>query len=168
MSRENVEALRRQLGEQARAYGAATDALDQAVADHLGINRTDLRCLDVLLEAGTATAGQLGAKLALTTGSVTAMLDRLTRLGYLVRESDPTDRRKVIVRPTPRVEELAGQLYGPIAAEGATGLSRYTAEQLRLLVDYLRRGRELQERHAARIRTLRPLPSNRNNPIHNS
>jgi DNA-binding MarR family transcriptional regulator len=166
MSREELEALRAQLGEEARAHGAATDALDQAVADYLGVNRTDLHCLDVLLTVGVATAGQLGARLGLTTGSVTAMLDRLTRLGYLVREPDPTDRRKVIVRPTAQTERLAGELYGPVAAEGAEGLSGYSADELRLLVDYLRRSRQLQERHTERVRTL--LPVHRQGPADTS
>jgi DNA-binding MarR family transcriptional regulator len=152
MSRESLEELRAALGEQARAHGAAVDALDQAAAERLGVNRTDLRCLDALLRLGQASAGDLGRELGLTTGSVTAMLDRLTRLGYLLREAHPADRRKIVVRPTARAAELAGGIYGPIAAEGAEEISRYTVDELRLIIDFLRRSRQLQERHAARIR----------------
>src|SRR5690349_7506783 len=107
MSSEKLRHLRDQLGDEVRAYQETVDAFDEAVAAHLGVNRTDLRCLDVLLRLGSAAPGRLGAALGLTTGSVTAMLDRLERLGYLTREPDPSDRRKVVVRATPVADERA-------------------------------------------------------------
>ncbi len=137
-----------------RVHQAAVDALDEAVADRLGVNRTDLRCLDVLLRLGAATPGQLATELRLTTGSVTAMLDRLARLGYLSRSPDPTDRRKLIVRPSEMAGRLAGELYGPLAAEGARAVARYTVAELELLIDFLRHSRQLQEEHLARIRAM--------------
>src|SRR5215472_8164819 len=98
MSRELVEELRAQLATQAQAYQAAVDAVDAAAAARLGVNRTDLRCLEILLGQESTAPGQLAAELGLTTGSVTAMLDRLERLGYLTRTPDPGDRRKTQVR----------------------------------------------------------------------
>ena len=59
MSRETKEELRRALAAEARLRQRAVDALDEAVADRLGVNRTDLRCLDVLMERESATPGQL-------------------------------------------------------------------------------------------------------------
>ncbi len=149
MSRDSLIA---ELGTEVRALQAAVDALDEAVAEHLGVNRTDLRCLDVLMQAGTATPGQLGATLGLTTGSVTAMLDRLARLGYLTRAADPADRRKVVVEPTALAQRKAGELYGPLATEGARRMRRYTEAELRLITDFVRRSRELQEEHLARLK----------------
>src|SRR5216117_2060237 len=107
------------LGDEVRALQAATDALDEAAAAHLGVNRTDLRCLDVLMRLEAAAPGRLGTELGLTTGSVTAMLDRLERQGYVRRAPDPSDRRKVVVRPTAEVVRKANKLYGPLAVEGA-------------------------------------------------
>ena len=109
-----------ELGAAVRANQAAVDAFDEAVADHLGINRTDLRCLDLLLEelGAAATPGQLGGRLGLTTGSVTAMVDRLERLGYVTRSPDPADRRKVVVRPTEKILARTREIYGPLVAEG--------------------------------------------------
>ena len=154
MSRETKEQLRRALAAEARMRQRAVDALDEAVADRLGVNRTDLRCLDVLMECESATPGQLAAALGLTSGSVTTMVDRLERMGYVRRQADPRDRRKVNVVPTPKVVQAAMSLYGPIVREGAGILGRYTAEQLEALIDYTRRDRVLQEQHAARIRAL--------------
>jgi len=154
MSRKN-QALRAELGDEARALQSAVDALDEAVAAHLGVNRTDLRCLDILLRLGPATPGKLATALGLTTGSVTTMLDRLERLGHLSRSSDPTDRRKVLVTPSDSVVRAAGELYGPLADEGARELARYTTAELDLLIDFHRHSRLLQERHTDRIRRLR-------------
>ena len=164
MSSRNRESLRAELGDEMRLHQMAVDALDEAVAEHLGVNRTDLRCLDVLLRLGTATAGRLGAELGLTTGSVTAMLDRLARLGYLTRSPDATDRRRVVVEPTPEVVAGAGELYGPIASDGARDLARYSVAELQLLIDFLRQSRRLQEEHRARIRALPPATPGRAAP----
>jgi DNA-binding MarR family transcriptional regulator len=150
-----VDSLRDRLGAAAQVYQLAVDALDGAVAGHLGINRTDLRCLDLLWQAGSATPGVLGVRLGLTTGSVTAMLDRLARLGYLIRSPDPEDRRRVVVTLTDQAKAKAWRIYGPIAEEGAEGVEAYTEQELRLLVGFLEGGAELQEKHRRRIRDLR-------------
>jgi DNA-binding MarR family transcriptional regulator len=155
MSRELPKAaLRAQVGDEVRAFQAAVDAMDEAVAGHLGVNRTDLRCLDVLMQVGSATPGQLATELGLTTGSVTAMLDRLARLGYLTRRPDPGDRRKVTVVPTPEAQRRAGALYGPLAEQGDRELSRYTQAELEVIIDYLRRSRHLQDEHTRRVREM--------------
>jgi DNA-binding MarR family transcriptional regulator len=154
MSRGIRESLRTELGDEVRALQADVDALDEAVAVHLGVNRTDLRCLDVLMQAGSATPGQLGSRLGLTTGSVTAMLDRLAKLGYLTRAADPADRRKVVVTPTALAQRKAGEIYGPLAEAGSRDIARYTEAELRLLLDFLRRSRRLQQEHLTRIREL--------------
>lgn len=135
-----------------RGYQRAVDAFDDAAAARLGVNRTDLRCLDVLLERGAATPGALAAALGITTGSVTAMLDRLEALGYLRRTADPADRRRVAVRPTRAAVEAARQLWGPLAAEGGGLMACYRTAELEVVLDLLQRTRELQEMHTRRIR----------------
>lgn len=140
-----------ELGVESRAQQRATDALDDAVAAELGVNRTDLRCLDVLLQMGTGTPGQLASALGLTSGSVTALLDRLEKRGYLGRSADPSDRRRVMVRPSAELVKRAAEIYGPLATEGNRRAARYSVSELKLLIDFLRSSRELQENHLARI-----------------
>lgn len=152
MSRDRRKTLQETLGTEVRAYQRAVDAFDESVAELLGINRTDMRCLDVLLERGEATPGQLADAVGLTSGSVTAMLDRLERGGFVQRAPDPTDRRRFVVRPTTKSLEECAKLYLPIADEGSRQLARYTIAELELLIDFVRRDRELQEAHAERIR----------------
>ena len=136
-----------------RAEGSARDALDQAVADRLRINLTDLRCLDVLEQRGTSTPGEIATALGLSSGSVTTLLDRLERGGYVQRRRDADDRRRVCVEPTAHAQRLAAELYGPIGAEGRALLAELAPRDLALLRDVMRRSRELQARHEARIRS---------------
>src|SRR5215470_10658835 len=104
MSRRGTADRSGLLGELARsAQRAATDGIlfHQAVADRLGLHVSDLRCLTILYETGSVSAGELGERTGLTTGAVTRMIDRLERTGYVRREPDPADRRRVIVSPVP-------------------------------------------------------------------
>src|ERR1700733_11041636 len=78
----------------------------QAVAGRLGINSTDLECLD-LVERGPVAAGALAGATGLTTGAITGVIDRLERAGFVRREADSADRRKVLVRALPKVAEEA-------------------------------------------------------------
>src|SRR5215216_6498033 len=78
-----------------RAYQTSNDNFDQAIADHLGMNRTDMRCIDLIDQAGGMTAGELARAADLTTGAVTAVIDRLEKAGMARRVPDPLDRRRV-------------------------------------------------------------------------
>jgi DNA-binding MarR family transcriptional regulator len=145
-----------ELGSTVRANQTAVDAVDDAVAAYLGINRTDLRCIDVLLQEpdGSAIPARLAERLGISTGSVTALIDRLERLGYVARSPDPTDRRKVTVRATDTVREKTSAIYGPIAEEGARLLKDYSVPDLERLIEFIRRSRALQEKHLKRILEL--------------
>lgn len=153
MSRENVEALRTLVGRESQGFQAAVNDFDAAAAIRLGVNETDLRCLEILLtEEGETAPGKLAERLGLTTGSVTAMLDRLERQGYLTRSPDPADRRRLLVRITPQASEKVFVLYGPLLAEGEELVTRFSAQELQTVAEYLRSSRELYERHLAHLR----------------
>jgi DNA-binding MarR family transcriptional regulator len=157
MSSENLDALRRQLGLDDQAYQAAVNDFDAAAARVLGVNHTDLRCLEILMAQPTALPSQLGEQLGLTSGSVTTMLDRLEQQGYLTRTPDPADRRKVIVRAAPKAtQKVWVELYQPLVGEGLEALARYSAAELAVVGDYLRRGRQLHQRHITRVRAMPP------------
>ena len=92
-----LEALHRASRQLTNQNGIYTDA----VAAKLGLNRTDLDCLSIVHLAGSATAGELAEITGLTTGAVTGVIDRLVQAGYVRRDADPDDRRRVIVRAVP-------------------------------------------------------------------
>ncbi|HZD79103.1 MAG TPA: MarR family transcriptional regulator, partial [Actinomycetota bacterium] len=66
-----------------RAAQTASDVLDEAAVGVMGINRTDGRCLEIMERSGGLTAGRLASESGLTTGAVTAVLDRLEQAGYV-------------------------------------------------------------------------------------
>src|SRR4051794_32053548 len=80
-----------------RVFANQTVLYTQAVADQLGLNLTDLSCTGILSAEGPITAGRLAELTGLTTGAITGVIDRLERAGYVRRESDPNDRRRVVV-----------------------------------------------------------------------
>lgn len=92
--RQLVEELRWAGRHQART----TVMFHQAVADRLGLHPTDHKCLDLLREEGPMSAGELAEATGLTSGAITGVADRLERAGFLHRESDPHDRRRILLR----------------------------------------------------------------------
>lgn len=118
-----------------RELAASFDALNNAASPHAGLNRTDMRALDIIAMQESLTAGQLAARLKLTTGAITGVLDRLERAGRAIRSHDAEDRRRVVVQPT----------------EGAKGEGYFvfldlTGDLQRLLADYSEREREVIDR----------------------
>ena len=107
-----------------------------------------------LYASGPSTAGDLAAACGLSRGAMTVALDRLERAEDVRRVRGETDRRHVRVEVTPRALELTEAIWGPIGAEGIEQLRQMSAEQLTFLRDFLRRGPDLQERHARRIAAM--------------
>ena len=85
MSRDKKQELVDELLHLARAHEAANDAFDEVAREKLGINRTDLRCLNIIDNSGPMTAGRLAELSGLTTAAVTSVLDRLELAGYARR-----------------------------------------------------------------------------------
>jgi DNA-binding MarR family transcriptional regulator len=154
MSRDSKKELIEGLIRLARENEAANDAFDEVASGKLGVNRTDLRCLNILENQGPITAGRLAELSGLTTAAVTAVLDRIERAGYARRVRDENDRRQVIAQVTPLVGERGEQIWGPLAKESNATLSRMSVEELKLMMEFFRLGRDLNERHVERVRSL--------------
>ena len=90
--------LAAQFGEGFRKTGSLMQLMGQAAADRIGLNATDLNCLNILSFSGELTAGDLARETGLTTASITGVADRLEEAGYVRRERDPKDRRRVVIR----------------------------------------------------------------------
>ena len=154
MSRETKDELIPELIRLSRANEAAVDAFDEVACAKLGINRTDMRCLNIIENEGPLTAGRLAELSGLTTAAVTSVLDRLEKAGYARRTRDERDRRQVFVEVTPLMHERGAHIWGPIAEEGHAALARMSIAELRAVMEYFRLGRELNERHVERVRAL--------------
>src|ERR1022692_2012523 len=81
-----------------RRTGSLMQLMGQAAADRIGINATDLNCLNILSFSGHMTAGELARATGLTTASITGVADRLEEPGFVRRERYARDRRRVVIR----------------------------------------------------------------------
>jgi DNA-binding MarR family transcriptional regulator len=143
----------RRLGEEIRASQRAVDVVDDLVAELLGVNRTDARCLDILDQHGRMSAGELARESDLSTGAVTAVIDRLERAGYAHRVPDPSDRRRVLVELTEFAREQMWELMGrPMREMTVPVMNHYSDAELELFLEFQRQGRAIQERHAEWLR----------------
>src|SRR5262245_57584956 len=89
-----------------RRFELARQQLIAQVCRRHQVTRVEFDALDELSHADGLTPGELGVRLSLTSGSVTALIDRLERLGWAERTPHPDDRRKVLVRSTPKAIEI--------------------------------------------------------------
>jgi DNA-binding MarR family transcriptional regulator len=139
-----------------RTSGNHDDAFDNLAAGRLGVNETDLHCLNIIQNSGGLTAGELAEAAGLTTGAVTGVIDRLEKAGFARRVPDPADRRRVKLEVTPRFYARADKIWGPVAADWSAALSReFSAEELDRILDFLRRTNEITRRHMERLRRTR-------------
>jgi len=137
-----------------RQQQIAYDRFHDAVAAYLGLNRTDIRCLDILDLTGRQAAGELATGMGLSTGAITAMLDRLERAGYVRRVRDPADRRRVLVEPTELSGERGREIYGPFGEQVEPMFARFSDADLALIRDFLRLGNEFYKLQTGRIEQL--------------
>jgi DNA-binding MarR family transcriptional regulator len=134
-----------------RASQNASEAFDEYVAAQLGLNRTDLRALDILDQRGPISAGELAEAMHLSSGAITTLLDRLERAGYALRRRDTGDRRRVLVDVTPKMRNAGGSFYQPFYEGTVRLLERHTDEELAAMIDFLEQGREMVERELRRL-----------------
>ncbi|MGA8038737.1 MAG: MarR family transcriptional regulator [Acidimicrobiia bacterium] len=156
LSREQrTDALRR-LEESLRGAQTASDLMDDAFCDFIGVNRTDGRCLDIVDQRGPMTAGDLAREVGLTTGAATTMVDRLVTAGLLERSGDPHDRRKVLVALTPEAKRLAAEVYGPMAEASSPYVEALSDQDLLTIIRFLETSRRLNQELAGRVRARVP------------
>ena len=143
-----LEALHRASRQLINQNGIYTDA----VAAKLSLNRTDLDCLSIVHLAGSATAGELAEITGLTTGAVTGVIDRLVQAGYVRRDADPADRRRVIVRAVPERGRAVGDLFEPMQQAIERLYERYSDEELAVLLDLNERLLPIMQEETVRLR----------------
>jgi DNA-binding MarR family transcriptional regulator len=152
-------AILEELRQELRGYQSALDAFDEAVSHRLGVNRTDLRCLDLLEQRQPMTAGALAEASGLTSGAVTFVIDRLAQAGLVVRRRDTNDRRRVLVELAPLGEERAWALHEPLVKDARRAIGSFSLDEIRATCRFLRTFRQLYEAHGARLRELTDAPA---------
>jgi DNA-binding MarR family transcriptional regulator len=124
-----------------------------AAADKIGINATDLNCLNILSFSGHMTAGELARATGLTTASITGVVDRLEEAGFVTRERDPNDRRRVVVQINlDRAMKDVATVFAPMLRSWREMSARYSDDELRLIVDFYGRMEQVFREHLLRLR----------------
>ena len=120
-----------------RRVGSMMQLLGQRSAERIGVNATDLNCLNIVALTGRLTAGELAQQTGLTTASITAVLDRLEEGGFVRRVRDPQDRRRVMVELAagPGLNKV-GSTFAPVVKAWRDAAAGYSDEELRLLLGF--------------------------------
>jgi DNA-binding MarR family transcriptional regulator len=161
MSRENSKKSRRRelldkLWDLGRKVSTQTVFLHQAIAQSVGLNATDTKCIDLILRGpeGGVTAGSLSDMTGLTTGAITHILDRLEKRRFIERVRDTRDRRKVFVRVLPGSLAPLAPKYEAIGRAYLALADHYADRDLQLICDYMEKSCEVSERELAKMIAL--------------
>jgi DNA-binding MarR family transcriptional regulator len=126
----------------------------QTLADFLGLNITDHKCLGFLLDEGPQTAGKLAELTGLTTGAITGVIDRLEQAGYVRREKDPHDRRRVMIAPVFGSEAKIGSLFESLAESSNEVCSHYTDQELSLILRFVSESSQMMFLETEKLKKL--------------
>lgn len=133
-------------------YISAAVRFQIAIADQLGMPVRDVHAIGALLEFGPIGVRRLAELMGMTTGATTRLVDRLERLGYVLRTPDPDDRRRVLLRVVPeRIAEI-GRYYEPMGLRWHEQIQGYSTKEMAFLLEFLRQGRRHAEEQTAAVR----------------
>jgi DNA-binding MarR family transcriptional regulator len=132
-----------------------------AIGERMGLSATEHKAADILRRFGPMTAGELADQTGLTTGAVTGLVDRLERNGYVKREHDKSDRRRVIIKPIVRGRyEEVQDLFEPIKGQLSELLAQYNPKEAAAIADFATKTAQLLTDETKRLRQT-PRRSNR-------
>jgi DNA-binding MarR family transcriptional regulator len=153
--------LLNKLWELGRKMSTQTVFLHQAIAQSVGLNATDTKCIDLILRGpgGSVTAGWLSDMTGLTTGAITHILDRLEKRQFIERVRDTQDRRKVFVRVRPESLEPLIPKYEAMGNAYMSLVEQYGDRELQLICDYLEKTSEVSERELVKMNAANRSPS---------
>ena len=133
----NRDVLLKRLIEGLHRYGMRTSIFQQSMAQKMGVVHTDLKTANILNETGPITAGELSKITGLSTGSVTALVDRLEKAGYVSRERDESDRRRVMIVPMPERHKQIMNHYKSLGMKIKQLGDHYGDDELKLILKFL-------------------------------
>ena len=134
-----------------RDYGVNLTHFRNAMNEWAGLNATDMECLRLLSQKGTATPTELAKHTGLTSGATTAMLDRLEKAGLIERRPNPNDRRGTLIAPEKSSNaKMAGWFESARKAQDAL-MSTYSESELEVIADVFERFAKLWDDERKKI-----------------
>lgn len=132
----------------------AVEDFDGAVGEIYELSAAERRCLSSVSH-GPQPANVIAKDTNLTPAAVTTLIDRLERRGFVRRQPDPSDRRKVMVIAAEKTEEVTRETYHPIFEAGAALLRRYSLAEMKLILRFVKEVEEMQREQIIRLRSMR-------------
>jgi DNA-binding MarR family transcriptional regulator len=123
----------------ARENGISAVLFRNAIGRKLGLNVTDSECLSFLSIKGIATPTELARYTGLTSGSATAMLDRLEKAGFIKRKPNPKDRRGVLIEINQQYTKTVWPFIAGLQKAHTELIAGYSDRELKIIVDFLTR-----------------------------
>lgn len=136
-----------------RDYGMSQVLLRNTTSRKLGLNVTDMECLSLLAMKGIATPTELARYTGMTTGSATAMLDRLEKAKLIRRKPNPNDRRGVLIEINKDSMAEIGALYTGVQQALGKLIAGYSDKELEIIADFLARFTADMQTHIKKLET---------------
>ena len=134
-----------------RDYGVNLTHFRNAMNEWAGLNATDMECLRLLSQKGTATPTELAKHTGLTSGATTAMLDRLEKAGLIERRPNPNDRRGTLIAPEKSSNaKMAAWFESARKAQDAL-MSTYSESELEVIADVFERFTKLWDEERKKV-----------------
>jgi DNA-binding MarR family transcriptional regulator len=125
--------------ESLRELSVQLSLFNHQISAHFELRDTDLDCLEVIKRHGPLSPSALARRAGLHAATMTGILDRLERGGWIVRERDPVDRRAVVLRARRERNPELFRLYSGMNTSMDKLLTDYTVDELQVLSDFLQR-----------------------------
>jgi DNA-binding MarR family transcriptional regulator len=122
-----------------RDLGVELSLLNHRIGGHLELKSTDLQCLDLIDRHGPLSPSALARLAGLHPATMTGIIDRLERAGWIMRHRDPADRRGVVLQAVPGRRADVLRLAAGMNAEVAKICADYSTDELELIATFLRR-----------------------------
>jgi DNA-binding MarR family transcriptional regulator len=129
----------------------ASRRIQSALGRRLALSDPEMLVLAHLEHRGELTPSRLGALLDLSSGGITALLQRLERDGYVTRSPHPTDRRSCVIRPTSEAARRGTEAVAPVADAVDSLLVSLDDRDRRVILEFLERVAAATEAHASRM-----------------
>jgi DNA-binding MarR family transcriptional regulator len=137
MDTESKKQLEQRVIISTRLQNISSVLFRNAVGDKLGVNATDMECLGLLFFKGIATPTELARHTGLTTGSTTAMLDRLEKAGLIERKPNPKDRRGLLITTREESKAVVPPLFAGVARLQEELVASCSEQELAIIANFL-------------------------------
>ncbi|WP_457945936.1 MarR family winged helix-turn-helix transcriptional regulator [Pseudarthrobacter sp. alpha12b] len=129
-----------------REFRSSESAMRRRTRSSVAMGETDLLALRYLLDAEATGVGirptELAARLGITSASMTSLVDRLVAAGHVTREPHPSDRRAVILRPTPGADAAVQHNLDQMHKRMLEAAESLSPEEIKAVMHFLLRMRE--------------------------